>query len=102
MCEYTGPRKGLPWLSHQGKCDECRAESWLNYEPPNITFGAVPGGTLPASFSKWYARKFQKDMDAYKGAVDNGLDPENITTEAVEEAEKVAYGALPEWHRLQS
>jgi hypothetical protein len=56
-------------------------------------FGAVPGGTRPASFSKAKSDKFHKDMYAFEGAVKNGLDPEMVSVEAVERAERIAYGA---------
>lgn len=64
---------------------------------PILMFGAVPGGTTPASMLKAKSRKFDKDMHVYREAVRGGLDPEQITTEAVEKADKIANGAINEY-----
>ena len=95
MCEYNGPRTGLKWLSHQGECDECRFQSWRDYEPPRIVFGAVPGGTTKASISKGEYKDFNEGMHAYREARRHGLQPEQISKKAVEKAEQIAYGARP-------
>lgn len=91
-CDYSGPTQGLPWLSHLGTCDECRSEAWEQHVVPSIVFGAVPGGTTKTSVAKAESRKFHKDMDAYKRAVDNGLNPEQVSAEAVEKEERRLYG----------
>jgi hypothetical protein len=92
MCDYRGPQKGVKWLSHQGQCKACREEAWANHVVPSIVFGAVPGGTTKTSVAKAQSRQFEKDMDAYKRAVDNGLDPEQVSAAAVEKEERRLYG----------
>lgn len=96
MCEYDGPKQGLAWLSHQGSCDTCRAESWENYEVPRIVFGAVPGGTTKASISKVNHQRFNRDMDSYREARRHGLKPSKVSEKAVQEAEMIAYGVKSE------
>jgi hypothetical protein len=86
---------------HRSWCRPCRALAWANHEVPAIAFGAVPGGTRPASFAKAKAKKFEKDMNAYREARRHGMSPDQISTQAVETEEKIAYGVVPEYHRLQ-
>lgn len=100
MCDYS-PTGTYADTVHNSKCKPCREEAWANHVVPAIGFGAVPGGTRPASFAKAHAQKFDKDMNAYREAVRNGMNPDQISVEAVETEEKIAYGVIPEHHRLQ-
>jgi len=97
MTVHKDDLTGVARLAHMGECRACRAEGWAEWDgPPSIVFGAVPGGTRGASISKDYSMQFHKDMYAYEKARKGGLDPEGVSVEQVERAEKIAYGVEQE------
>ena len=56
--------------------------------PLGIMVATVPGGANDTPEHQWHMKGFDKEMTAYKGAIDNGLNPSAITMEAVEAAER--------------
>ena len=66
-------------------CNEKRKDGWV---PQTVYVGVVPGGSKDSAAHQWHMRGFDKEMDTYKGAVDNGLNPSAITMQAVEAAER--------------
>lgn len=86
---------------HNGLYESIEGEEGCQSEPcvalrakkmaPMLVFGSVPGGTRAASVAKLESQKFHQDMDAYKRAVDNGLNPEMVSKEAVEKEERRLY-----------
>ena len=81
------------------KCEEFRS---IEGAAPVIVFGAVPGGTRPASVAKAHAKKFDEDMHSYREAHRSGLRPRQVSKKAVEEADKIANGAINEHDILAS
>ena len=66
-------------------CNEKRKEGWV---PQTVYVGTVPGGANDTPEHRWHMKGFDSEMNAYKGAVDNGLNPSAITHDAVEAAER--------------
>lgn len=77
------------WMHCTG-CSTCRAKRWEQHVI-RPTFWAGIGETHPEYYKKLQSRKFHKDMDSYHGARKSGLQPEKVSSEAVEKAEKRAY-----------
>jgi len=62
-----------------------------DYEMPKVPLvGIVPGASKDTAEVRW-RRNFGPGLDAYKGATDNGLQPDEPTLGGVEQAEKRAY-----------
>jgi hypothetical protein len=53
-----------------------------------VYVGIVPGGYNDSASHRWHMKGFDSEMHAYKGAIDNGLNPSTITHQAVEAAER--------------
>ncbi len=73
---------------HAIECKPCNEIRWENHVPPTVYIGTVPGGANDSAEHRWHMRGFDSEMAAYKGAIDNGLNPSTITHEAVEAAER--------------
>lgn len=74
---------------HAMVCEECRAKRWERHRKPQTVFGIGPSHR--EYWKKEQHEKFGRDMDAYREARRNGLQPEMVTREAVEKAERLAY-----------
>ena len=73
---------------HCTACGSCNAERKVGWVPQTVYIGTVPGGYNDSAAHQWHMKGFDSEMEAYKGAVDNGLTPDAITHEAVEAAER--------------
>ena len=73
---------------HAIECQPCNDERKTGWVPQTVYIGIVPGGSKDSAEHRWHMEGFDKEMTAFKGAVDNGLDPSAITMEAVEAAER--------------
>jgi hypothetical protein len=75
-------------------CNECQLHIAKKrkklYNRPNVHFGMVPGGNTGETWRVDYEKQFAKDMEKYKGAKDNGLQPNQVSVAAVEKAEAKA------------
>jgi hypothetical protein len=60
------------------------------YNPTGVHFGLVPGGSTGPTWRLDYEKQFAKDMEKYKGAKDNGLQPNQVSAKAVDQAEAKA------------
>ena len=74
---------------HATECADCRAIRWEKHVPCKVGFGI--GESHPEFYKKQNHKKFNKDMDSYRGARKSGLRPETISRQAVETAEKRAH-----------
>ena len=75
---------------HRSQCKPCNAESWANHVTPTIMLGTVPGGhnDTHGSAQYKYQSNFDKGLDAYKSARDEGLRPKGTTVAAVDAAHR--------------
>ena len=71
---------------HQSQCNPCRAEAWKNHPTHNIMIGTIPGGFKDTRGDARYdfQKNFDKGLDAYKKARDEGLAPKATSVAAVE------------------
>jgi len=78
-----------------GDVDGCHDEYCLEFKerdipPVGVCFTGVPGGSTVLATKRDNEKKFNKDMHAYREAVRQGLNPEQVTKEAAITAEKIA------------
>ena len=78
-------------LMHRSRCAPCSAKAWADRDSIGaITDGVVPGGHNYDQSSEQYKFQatFDKGLDAYKKARDEGLRPDASTVQAVDKAHK--------------
>ncbi len=78
-------------LIHRSRCASCNTKAWTDRDTViAITDGMVPGGHNYEQSSEQYKFQatFDKGLDAYKGARDEGLRPKQSTVKAVDAAQK--------------
>ena len=80
---------------HAAACKPCNDVRKVGWVPQTVYVGVVPGGSKDSASHQWHMRGFDSEMHAYKGAIDNGLNPSTITHQAVEAAER-GYSHLDE------
>ncbi len=73
---------------HCMECKPCNDERKDGWVPQTVYIGTVPGGANDSPEHRWHMKGFDQEMTAYKGAVDNGLNPSTITLAGVEAAER--------------
>lgn len=74
---------------HCSNCEKCRAKRWELHQPPGWVAGV--GDTHPEAYKKHQSKKFETDMHSYREARRAGLQPDMVSKQAVEKAEKKAY-----------
>ena len=78
---HNGPRRQC---SDCGGC-EC-VHDWDDYVPPKtVLVGRIPGGSKDTGAYKAHM-DFDKDMNSYKAATEEGLEPATISQKGVAEA----------------
>ena len=87
--QYETVKEGLPRLSHMGNCDTCRAEGWRNHRAPRLYLTTVPGAHNDSRAYRFH-KDFDKGMDEYRKARDEGLTPDSTTLDAVNKAKAEA------------
>ena len=75
---------------HQSQCNPCRAKAWTNHVRHNIMIGTIPGGFNDTRGDPQYdfQKNFDKGLDAYRKARDEGLAPATTSVAAVEASQR--------------